>query len=187
MEVYTTGDVATICQVARRTVSKWFDSGRLKGYRVTGSKDRRILRKDLVAFMSDNEMSLARVDEFDPQHLMIVTADTALASQLKSQLSETIEITVAATSFEAGIHLAARRPLMLIVEFSNTIAGARHLCERVLSPVPFQGVPIIIAIAENQYAAQLREMGINDVFPRPFDPALLVLRMKTLVERRKLG
>ena len=34
MKVFTTGQVAKICKVAPRTVSKWFDSGRLKGYRI---------------------------------------------------------------------------------------------------------------------------------------------------------
>ena len=29
MKVFTTGQVAKICKVAPRTVSKWFDSGRL--------------------------------------------------------------------------------------------------------------------------------------------------------------
>ena len=31
MKVFTTGQVAKICKVAPRTVSKWFDSGRLTG------------------------------------------------------------------------------------------------------------------------------------------------------------
>ncbi len=31
-KVFTTGQVAKICKVAPRTVSKWFDSGRLRGY-----------------------------------------------------------------------------------------------------------------------------------------------------------
>ena len=33
-DVLTTGEVAKICNVASRTVSKWFDSGQLKGYRI---------------------------------------------------------------------------------------------------------------------------------------------------------
>src|SRR5262249_20909278 len=41
-KVFTTGQVAKICKVAPRTVSKWFDSGRLRGYRIPGSQDRRI-------------------------------------------------------------------------------------------------------------------------------------------------
>ena len=49
--VLTTGEVAKICNVAPRTVSKWFDTGALKGYRIPGSKDRRIPLKELVRFM----------------------------------------------------------------------------------------------------------------------------------------
>lgn len=55
-KVYTTGQVATICKVAARTVSKWFDSGRLKGYRVPGSNDRRIPATNLFAFMLKHGM-----------------------------------------------------------------------------------------------------------------------------------
>ena len=185
MEVYTTGEVAKICQVAPRTVATWVDSGQLKGFRLPGRQDRRIPRRYLLKFMTENKMPLSLVDELDPQHLLIVTSDDALTSQLMSQLSKTIETISVITSFEAGIQLAARRPLMLIVDFPNGIGGAYNLCQRMLSPGIFQA-PVIVAIAENQHAAQLREMGIADVISRPFDPALLVERMKTLMKQRSM-
>src|SRR5579862_2648637 len=47
-DVLTTGEVAKICNVAPRTVSKWFDSGALTGYRIPGSKDRRIPLNQLI-------------------------------------------------------------------------------------------------------------------------------------------
>ena len=50
-KVFTTGQVAKICKVAPRTVSKWFDSGRLRGYRIPGSQDRRIPREHLIKFL----------------------------------------------------------------------------------------------------------------------------------------
>ena len=37
-DILTTGEVAAICNVAPRTVSKWFDSGQLKGYRIPARK-----------------------------------------------------------------------------------------------------------------------------------------------------
>jgi two-component system response regulator RpaA len=49
--VFTTGAVAKICKVAPRTVSKWFDAGRLGGYRIPGSNDRRVPEAELLAFM----------------------------------------------------------------------------------------------------------------------------------------
>ena len=49
--VLTTGDVARICNVASRTVMQWFDNGLLGGYRIPGSRDRRIPIAELARFM----------------------------------------------------------------------------------------------------------------------------------------
>lgn len=56
--VYTTGEVAKICRVAPRTVTKWFDSGRLKGYRLPMSTDRRIPQTDLLNFMKEYQLPI---------------------------------------------------------------------------------------------------------------------------------
>ena len=56
--VFTTGDVARICNVAARTANKWFDSGLLKGYRIPVSKDRRVPVEELKRFMMDNNIPM---------------------------------------------------------------------------------------------------------------------------------
>lgn len=56
--IFTTGEVAKICRVAPRTVSKWFDQGKLKGYRIPGSQDRRIPRAQLVRFLKDHDFTI---------------------------------------------------------------------------------------------------------------------------------
>jgi excisionase family DNA binding protein len=50
-KVYTTGDVANICNVSSRTVQKWLDEGLLEGYKLPASKDRRVSPKNLREFM----------------------------------------------------------------------------------------------------------------------------------------
>ncbi len=55
-KVLTVGDVARICNVVSRTVVKWFDSGLLKGYKLPGSKDRRILPEDFIEFLKEHNM-----------------------------------------------------------------------------------------------------------------------------------
>jgi two-component system response regulator RpaA len=52
-KVLTTGEVAEICNVASRTVGKWVDGGLLKGYRIPGSRDRRIPIPELMQFMKE--------------------------------------------------------------------------------------------------------------------------------------
>lgn len=51
LEVFTPGQVAQLCSCAPRTVHDWVDSGRLEGYRLPLSRDRRIQRKDLLRFL----------------------------------------------------------------------------------------------------------------------------------------
>lgn len=55
---YTTGAVARLCGVCMKTAGKWIDSGRLKGYRIPGGQDRRVLRSDLLAFLRREGMPL---------------------------------------------------------------------------------------------------------------------------------
>jgi len=55
-DVYTTGEAAEICKVSQQTIIRCFDAGRLGGFRVPGSKFRRIPRDALVKFMKDNQI-----------------------------------------------------------------------------------------------------------------------------------
>lgn len=50
-EVFTTGMVADLLKIAPRTAGKIIDKHGLKGYRIPGSQDRRVIRADLVAFL----------------------------------------------------------------------------------------------------------------------------------------
>lgn len=61
-KVYTTGQVAKICRVFPRTVAKWFDSGRLKGYRLPGSRERCIPHAYLVKFLKEHGMPLGDLE-----------------------------------------------------------------------------------------------------------------------------
>ncbi len=62
--VLTTGNVAKICNVAPRTVSKWVDDGALPGYRLPESKDRRIPIASLRSFMEKHSIPTKPLDDF---------------------------------------------------------------------------------------------------------------------------
>lgn len=61
VEVFTTGQIAEICKVSHRTVCRWIDSGRLKGYRIPGSKFRRVPRENLIQLLEQHEMPTHRI------------------------------------------------------------------------------------------------------------------------------
>ena len=55
-QVFSTGDAAEICKLSQQTIIRCFDSGRLRGFRVPGSRFRRIPREELVRFMKENNI-----------------------------------------------------------------------------------------------------------------------------------
>ncbi len=85
MKVFTTGQVAKICKVAPRTVSKWFDSGRLKGYRIPGSQDRRIPREYLIKFLKEHGMPLGDLEDEAMAKVLIVAQDQVLIENLQAR------------------------------------------------------------------------------------------------------
>ena len=85
-KVFTTGQVAKICKVAPRTVSKWFDSGRLKGYRIPGSQDRRIPREYLIRFLKEHGMPLGDLEDEAMAKVLVVGQDQLLIENLKREL-----------------------------------------------------------------------------------------------------
>ena len=99
-EVLTTGEVAQICHVAPRTVSKWFDEGKLRGYRIPGSRDRRIPRRQLLAFMRAHGLPLDAI-EGGILRVLVVGGHGAAAMAEAIAAHEGIEARPAANGFEA--------------------------------------------------------------------------------------
>lgn len=128
--IFTTGQVAKICQVAPRTVSKWFDTGVLKGYRIPGSKDRRIPREHLLRFMREHGMPVdALLSGTGPQALLIgLTPDAQVA--LSAQLQRAgIRVHGAQTSFDAGVIAKSLNPRFVVID----AAIGRELAESIVA------------------------------------------------------
>lgn len=58
--LWTTGQIAHACGCCPRTVTKWVDSGKLKGFRLPHSKDRRIRPQDAADFLREHGMPVPR-------------------------------------------------------------------------------------------------------------------------------
>ena len=57
-KTFTTGQVAQVMDVSIQTVIRLVDDGKLKGFKIPGSRFRRISRDSLVAFMKDNNIPM---------------------------------------------------------------------------------------------------------------------------------
>ena len=172
LKPFTTGQVAQICQVAPSTVSKWFDSGRLQGFRIPGSLDRRYPRERVIKFLKDYGMPLGELKYEGVLTVLVVSATGELSDQLKRRLPEAVIFT-AGGSFGAGCVLREHVPAAGVVDMNIGSLRAASLCGRLKG----YSLPIILVVKDK---LGNNPPPVTDVFVSPFDAALLATRLRTL-------
>jgi len=178
-KVLTTGEVAKICNVAPRTVSKWFDSGQLRGYRIPGSKDRRIPFEQLVRFMREHEIPLNGLDS-GGRRVLILDADAALCESLRTTLTrDGYEVAIAASALEAGSAAHEIMPHVVVVDVGLPDFTARAVSRFFRSTADLQ--PRLIGVATGLTEARgqaLLQNGFDAYLSKPFDARSLVRLME---------
>ncbi len=159
--VLTTGDVAKICNVAPRTVSKWFDTGQLKGYRIPGSKDRRIPVSELVRFMKANNMPSPTLPVGKIRVLIVnsnESAASALADSLRAEAD--YEVRTAVSNFETGTIAQKFTPHVLLINLLAEGIDAASICRSIRNNEELQTIKIIAIanrLSDSESAALLQK------------------------------
>ena len=187
-KVFTTGQVAKICKVAPRTVSKWFDSGRLRGYRIPGSQDRRIPREQLIKFLKEHGMPLGELEEEEWHKILVIGAEKIFIDRLKELLpeDEDYKYEVANSGFEAGIQAESFHPDTIIIDLALGRSESIMIVQNLRKSTNYEATLIVGLASEDEAAPEkLIEYGFTEVFKKPFDVALLGERIRTLAEQKR--
>jgi excisionase family DNA binding protein len=176
-DVLTTGEVAKICSVAPRTVSKWFDSGALHGYRIPGSKDRRIPLNQLIRFMKQHGMPLnglmtgqTRVLIVDDERDVVEVLEKILEDEAK------YEVEVCRGGFEAGISAEKFRPHVILLDLHLATIDARDVCKQIKSSSDLQ-LTKVIAMSGRLSEEQIKQLpagGFDGFLKKPFHVKLVM-------------
>ena len=115
-QVFTTGEAARLCNLSQQTIIRCFDSGRLRGYRVPGSRTRRIPRGELIRFMKGHHMPLDALGESETVLLLVENdQDTVEDIQRITQNIGGYSMHVASSAYEAGVLTAKVEPQVLVI------------------------------------------------------------------------
>lgn len=168
--VLTTGQAARVCRVAPRTISKWFDTGLLKGYRLPGCGDRRIPRESLVKFLESRGIPLGDLAAAAVFRVLWVGCRAAEGMDP----ADGYEHAVADSWVEVGVRLADWRPDAVVIDFALgrvESLGAAAL----LRTLPAHADTLVIGVAgeDEPDPDGLCSHGFDVVFKRPLDRAVL--------------
>ena len=179
--VLTTGDVAKICNVAPRTVSKWFDSGQLKGYRIPGSKDRRIPVSELIRFMKVNNMPATALPIGKLRVLIVdgdIDGEAPLAETLRTKTD--YEVRTVHSNFETGVIAQKFAPHVLLINLLAEGINATNICESIRSNEDLQTIKIIALanrLSDSESKALLQK-GFDGYISDPSDTDEVVKKIE---------
>lgn len=182
--IFTTGEVADICSLSQQTIIRNFDSGRLKGFRVPGSRFRRIPRDSLIQFMKEHNIPLDRL-ETGKTRVLVVDDDPAIVEMLVELLERDgrFEVQTAATGFDAGLKTREFRPDVIVLDYMLPDINGNAVCRSIRAEKSLQDVKIIIVsgVVDPQDVQKLKDDGADDFIQKPFSIELLVSRITDLV------
>ena len=177
--VFTTGEAAKICKVSQQTIIRCFDNGSLKGFRVPGSRFRRIPRELLYLFMKENGIPTDAL-ESGKRKLLIVDDDVELVELMADVFARDgrFEIKSANNGFGAGMLVKEFRPDLVILDVMLPDINGKEVCQRVRNDPSMKTVKIICisGMVEQDKIADLRAAGADDFMNKPFSVDVLLER-----------
>ena len=184
-KVYTTGEAAKICKVSQQTIIRCFDSGQLKGFRVPGSRFRRIPRDQLYAFMRDNGIPTDALDS-GKRKILVVDDDEDLVELICDALERDgrFDIRNVNNGFGAGMLIKEFRPDLVVLDIMLPDINGKEVCNLVRGDKTMDDVRIICisGMVEQEKIQELRDAGADEFMKKPFDVEQLVGRTCQLLD-----
>lgn len=183
--VFTTGEAAKICKVSQQTIIRCFDNGQLKGFRVPGSRFRRIPRDALHRFMKENGIPTDAL-ETGKRRLLIVDDDEAVVELLTDFLKadKRFELKSVDNGFAAGLQAKEYHPDLIILDVMLPDINGKAVCELVRGDPTLADIKIVCisGMIEEDKIAELKAAGADDFMGKPLDIDQLIDRIVKLLD-----
>ena len=170
-KVFTTGEAAELCKVSQQTIIRCFDSGRLQGFRVPGSKFRRIPRDELIRFMQANGIPTDALDA-GRRRVLVVDDDEKILEVFRDLLERDgrFEFTTATTGYDAGLLTEQFRPHLIILDYMLPDINGNVVCKRLKESPATRDIAIIFVsgVINEHEIKQLLGAGGDAFLKKPF-------------------
>jgi len=184
-DVYSTGEAAKICRVSQQTIIRCFDSGKLEGFYVPGSRFRRIPRESLIKFMKENGIPLTNLDT-DKAKVLVVDDEAEIVDLLVDVLDRDgrFEVKTASNGYDAGLLTQQFRPDVIVLDFKLPDINADGVCRTIRSNPSLEDTKIILISAhiDESERERIEKMGVDAFLPKPFRIEELVGRIAELLD-----
>ena len=181
--VFTTGEAAQVCNVSQQTIIRCFDSGRLSGFRVPGSRFRRIPREELIRFMKANSIPLEALTSRS-NRVLVVDDDDRILDLITDILGRDgrLDLRTASTGYDAGLLTGSFKPSVILLDYMLPDINGDVVLQRVREMPEGEATRILIVsgVVKQDEIEELLAAGADGFLKKPFKPEELVVRVAEL-------
>lgn len=182
--VFTTGEAADICKVSQQTIIRCFDSGRLKGFRVPGSRFRRIPREALLAFMKDNGIPPDALNNGKAK-ILVVDDDPEIVEMFVDVLGRDgrFDVKTAATGYDAGVTTQEFMPDLILLDYMLPDVNGNVVCKTIRANPALEHIKIILVsgVVNQDEVNDLLKAGADEFVKKPFNMEKLVQQLAEML------
>ncbi|BBM88129.1 response regulator [Candidatus Uabimicrobium amorphum] len=181
---FTTGEVAELCHVTIPTVIKWIESNELEGFKIPGSKNRRITRENLIKFMKKHNIPIDQLQKNRPKILAVDDEEIILEVFQGIFDEDSYDIRCVSRGFDAGL-AKEFKPDVIILDICLPDIDGNTVCEYVRNMPEMKNVRIL-GISGNITKKELNDLkkrNFDDILAKPFDNDLLFAKVEKLLRK----
>jgi excisionase family DNA binding protein len=183
--VYTTGEAAKICKLSQQTIIRCFDNGQLQGFRVPGSRFRRIPREKLILFMKEHKIPMDGMDS-DMIRVLVVDDEPQVIEVLVDFLRQDgrFEVRTAQTGYDAGVLTQQFQPDVVVLDYLLPDINGNVVCRTIRENPELASIKILIisGAASQAEVDRLLDAGADDFVKKPFNIDNVLQRILSLVK-----
>ena len=169
----------------------------MQGFKVPGSKFRRIPRDELVRFMRGNGIPVGELEGAGKKRVLVVDDDPRIVDLFEQLLNRDgrFEVKTAMTGYDAGLLTESFRPHLMILDYMLPDINGNIVCKRVREKSELRGIRVLCVsgVINEEEIQGLMAAGADAFLQKPFNIATLMGKIVELLEmespglERKLG
>lgn len=171
MKTLTSGEIAAFCDVNLRTVIRWIESGKLKGFKLPGRGNNRVLVDDFIDFLERHNMPVPQQLHGDATPgILIVDDEMPVAKSIQRVARRAGYDTMIATGgFQAGIMLSQNNPKLMTLDLSMPGMDGYSVIQFTREQQRYKRLKIIVISALDDISLERAlDLGADAVLQKPF-------------------
>lgn len=171
MRTLTSGEIASYCDVNLRTVIRWIESGKLKGFKLPGRGNNRVLIEDFIEFLERHDMPIpdALKGTANPS-ILIVDDEMPVAKSIQRVARNAgFESHIAIGGFQAGVMLSQYQPKIMTLDLSMPGMDGYSVMEFTRKQNKYKDLKIVVISALDEISLERAlELGADATLQKPF-------------------